>query len=138
MGARPAPFVPGLRPGRRGRIMDILRDSPRRPAGAARDRPSAAGRPATRADRLVCGGLVRESDPVSPGRPRGGLAARAVGQAIGTCRVEDLIVGVLGALIGGLVFGLLGTNLGGLVGDLITATVGAVILWFLLRHIRRV
>jgi uncharacterized membrane protein YeaQ/YmgE (transglycosylase-associated protein family) len=47
------------------------------------------------------------------------------------------MVGVIGALIGGLAFGLLGTNLGGLVGDLITATVGAVIPWFLPRHIRR-
>jgi uncharacterized membrane protein YeaQ/YmgE (transglycosylase-associated protein family) len=72
--------------------------------------------------------LVQESDPVPPGRPRGGLAGWPVGQATGTCRVEDLIVGVIGTLIGGSVLGLLGANLGGLVGDLITATVGAVIL----------
>jgi uncharacterized membrane protein YeaQ/YmgE (transglycosylase-associated protein family) len=78
--------------------------------------------------------LVQESDPVPPGRPRGGLAGRPVGQATGTRRVEDLIVGVIGALIGGLVFGLLGIN----VGELITATVGAVILSFLLKYIRRV
>jgi uncharacterized membrane protein YeaQ/YmgE (transglycosylase-associated protein family) len=51
--------------------------------------------------------------------------------------VEDLIVGVIGALIGGFVFGLLGVNLGGLVGQLISATVGAVILLFLLRYLRR-
>jgi uncharacterized membrane protein YeaQ/YmgE (transglycosylase-associated protein family) len=52
--------------------------------------------------------------------------------------VEDLIVGVIGALIGGFVFGLLGVNVGGLIGDLISATVGAVILLYLLRYIRRV
>jgi uncharacterized membrane protein YeaQ/YmgE (transglycosylase-associated protein family) len=52
--------------------------------------------------------------------------------------VEDLIVGVIGALIGGFVFGLLGVNVGGLIGDLISATVGAVILLYLMRYIRRV
>jgi uncharacterized membrane protein YeaQ/YmgE (transglycosylase-associated protein family) len=51
--------------------------------------------------------------------------------------VEDLIVGVIGALIGGFVFGLLGVNVGGLIGDLISATVGAVILLYLMRYIRR-
>jgi uncharacterized membrane protein YeaQ/YmgE (transglycosylase-associated protein family) len=52
--------------------------------------------------------------------------------------VEDLIIGVVGALIGGFLFGLLGVNIGGLIGRLISATVGAVILLFLLRSIRRV
>ncbi len=52
--------------------------------------------------------------------------------------VEDLIIGVIGALIGGFVFGRLGVNTGGLLGSLISATVGAVILLFLLRFIRKV
>jgi uncharacterized membrane protein YeaQ/YmgE (transglycosylase-associated protein family) len=51
--------------------------------------------------------------------------------------VGDLIVGVIGALIGGFLFGLLGISAGGLLGALITATVGAVLLIFLLRMIKR-
>jgi uncharacterized membrane protein YeaQ/YmgE (transglycosylase-associated protein family) len=51
--------------------------------------------------------------------------------------VEDLIVGVVGALIGGFVFGQLGVAAPEPIGSLISATVGAVILLFLLRYIRR-
>jgi uncharacterized membrane protein YeaQ/YmgE (transglycosylase-associated protein family) len=51
--------------------------------------------------------------------------------------VENLIIGVIGALIGGFLFRLAGVDIGGLVGQLISATVGAVILLFLLRYIRR-
>ena len=49
--------------------------------------------------------------------------------------VGDLIVGVIGALLGGFLFGLLGIGGGGLLGALITATVGAIILIVLLRFI---
>jgi uncharacterized membrane protein YeaQ/YmgE (transglycosylase-associated protein family) len=51
--------------------------------------------------------------------------------------VENLIIGVIGALIGGFVFGALGVNVGGLLGQLIAATVGAIILLYLLKLIRR-
>ncbi len=51
--------------------------------------------------------------------------------------LENLVIGVIGALIGGYVFGSLGVNTGGLLGQLITATVGALILLFLLKLIRR-
>ena len=51
--------------------------------------------------------------------------------------VGDMIVGVIGALLGGWLFGLLGIGGGGLIWSLITAFVGAVILIFLLRLIRR-
>ena len=51
--------------------------------------------------------------------------------------VGDMIVGVIGALIGGWLFGQLGISAGGLIGAIITAFVGAVILIFLLRIIRR-
>ena len=51
--------------------------------------------------------------------------------------VENLIIGVIGALIGGFVFGALGVNAGGLLGQLIAATVGAIILLYLLKLIRR-
>ena len=49
----------------------------------------------------------------------------------------DLVVGVIGALLGGWVFGLLGIEAGGLLGALITATIGAIILLFLIRLIKR-
>jgi len=51
--------------------------------------------------------------------------------------VGDLIVGVIGALLGGFLLGLLGIHAYGLVGNLIIATVGAVILIALLRLIKR-
>jgi uncharacterized membrane protein YeaQ/YmgE (transglycosylase-associated protein family) len=48
-----------------------------------------------------------------------------------------LIVGVIGALLGGWLFGLLGIGAGGFIGSLITAFVGAVLLILLLRAIKR-
>jgi uncharacterized membrane protein YeaQ/YmgE (transglycosylase-associated protein family) len=51
--------------------------------------------------------------------------------------IGDMIVGVIGAFLGGWLFGMLGISAGGLIGSLITAFVGAVILIFLLRLIRR-
>jgi uncharacterized membrane protein YeaQ/YmgE (transglycosylase-associated protein family) len=51
--------------------------------------------------------------------------------------IGDMIVGVIGAFLGGWLFGLLGISAGGLIGSLITAFVGAVILIFLLRMIKR-
>jgi uncharacterized membrane protein YeaQ/YmgE (transglycosylase-associated protein family) len=50
----------------------------------------------------------------------------------------DLVIGILGAVIGGYVFGLLGVGMGGgLVGSLVTATVGAILLLFLIRLVKR-
>jgi uncharacterized membrane protein YeaQ/YmgE (transglycosylase-associated protein family) len=51
--------------------------------------------------------------------------------------VENLVVGVVGALIGGFLFGVLGVSAPGLLGSLLSATVGAVIFLFLLRYLRR-
>ena len=51
--------------------------------------------------------------------------------------VGDMIVGVIGALIGGWLFGQLGIAAGGLIGAIITAFVGAIIFIWLLRLIRR-
>jgi uncharacterized membrane protein YeaQ/YmgE (transglycosylase-associated protein family) len=50
----------------------------------------------------------------------------------------DLVIGVIGALLGGFIFGQLGISAGGLIGSLVTATVGAIILLFLIRLIKRV
>jgi uncharacterized membrane protein YeaQ/YmgE (transglycosylase-associated protein family) len=53
--------------------------------------------------------------------------------------VGDLIVGILGAFLGGWLIGRLGIGfgLGDLVDSLITATIGAVVLLFLIRLIRK-
>ncbi len=50
--------------------------------------------------------------------------------------VGNLIVGVIGAFLGGFLFNMLGISAGGLVGLLITATVGAVVLLLLIRLIK--
>ena len=49
--------------------------------------------------------------------------------------VSYLIIGVIGALLGGFLFRLLHLAAYGLIGELVVATVGAVILLFLLRKI---
>jgi uncharacterized membrane protein YeaQ/YmgE (transglycosylase-associated protein family) len=51
--------------------------------------------------------------------------------------IGDLIVGVIGALLGGFLFSLFGLSANGLLGRLVTATVGAVVLIALLRFINR-
>jgi uncharacterized membrane protein YeaQ/YmgE (transglycosylase-associated protein family) len=53
--------------------------------------------------------------------------------------VGDLIVGIVGAVLGGWLFGISGISLGidGQIGRLIVATLGAVVLLFLIRLIRR-
>jgi len=52
--------------------------------------------------------------------------------------VGDLVVGVIGALLGGYLFGSLGASVGGgLLGSIVVATIGAVILLFVLRLIKR-
>jgi uncharacterized membrane protein YeaQ/YmgE (transglycosylase-associated protein family) len=71
------------------------------------------------------------------GLAAGWLAGQLVKRR-GSGWVEDLIIGVIGALIGGFLFGLLGVDTGGLLGSLISATIGAVILLFLLGYIRRI
>jgi uncharacterized membrane protein YeaQ/YmgE (transglycosylase-associated protein family) len=49
----------------------------------------------------------------------------------------NILVGVVGALIGGFVFGLLGIQAGGLIGSIVTAVAGAVILLFVLGFFKR-
>ncbi len=47
--------------------------------------------------------------------------------------INNLIIGVIGAVLGGFLFGLLGLAATGLTGNLVTATVGAIVLIVLLR-----
>ena len=54
--------------------------------------------------------------------------------------IGDLVVGVIGALLGGYLFGLLKISLGGfpvLLGELIVATVGAIVLLAVIRLVKR-
>lgn len=51
--------------------------------------------------------------------------------------VGDIVVGVIGAVIGGWLFSLLGITAVGIIGELVTATVGAIVLLFLIRLIKR-
>ena len=50
----------------------------------------------------------------------------------------NIIIGIVGALIGGFVFGLLGISAGGFIGSIVTATVGAVLLLYGVRLIKKV
>jgi len=51
--------------------------------------------------------------------------------------IGDMIVGVIGAFLGGWIFSMLGIGAGGLIGSIIVAFVGACVLIFLLRVIKR-
>lgn len=51
--------------------------------------------------------------------------------------IGNLIVGVIGAILGGFLFGLFQIQAAGLMGELVAATVGAVVLLFLLGLIKR-
>jgi len=49
----------------------------------------------------------------------------------------DLLLGVVGSVIGGFLFGLLGVSAGGgLVGSLVVATIGAVVLLWVVRLVK--
>ena len=51
--------------------------------------------------------------------------------------VGDLVIGVIGAFVGGFLFRLVGLRAGGTIGTLIVATVGAVILVVIVRALKR-
>jgi uncharacterized membrane protein YeaQ/YmgE (transglycosylase-associated protein family) len=71
------------------------------------------------------------------GLAAGWLAGQVV-KGSGYGIVGDIIVGLIGALIGGFLFQRSGAFAGsGLIGSLIVATIGAIILVFLLRLIKR-
>ena len=49
----------------------------------------------------------------------------------------DIILGILGGIVGGWVFGLLGLHAGGLIGSIIVSFVGAVILVWITRLLKK-
>ncbi|MGF1641548.1 MAG: GlsB/YeaQ/YmgE family stress response membrane protein [Rhodospirillales bacterium] len=70
-----------------------------------------------------------------------GLAAGWIAAALvrggGLGLIGNLVVGMVGALIGGHILGVFGMTAGGLFGSLFTAVLGAVVLLFLIRLIKR-
>ena len=50
----------------------------------------------------------------------------------------NIIIGIIGAVVGGYVFGILGITAVGLIGSIITATAGAVLLLFVIRLVKQV
>lgn len=52
--------------------------------------------------------------------------------------IVNIIIGVVGAFVGGFVFGALGVSTAGLAGSIVTATVGAVLLLFVVKLIKKV
>jgi uncharacterized membrane protein YeaQ/YmgE (transglycosylase-associated protein family) len=50
--------------------------------------------------------------------------------------VGDLVVGILGALLGGFIFRFLGVTSFGLIGSLVAATAGAIVLLWLVRLLK--
>ncbi|MDY6890792.1 MAG: GlsB/YeaQ/YmgE family stress response membrane protein [Pseudomonadota bacterium] len=49
----------------------------------------------------------------------------------------NIVVGIVGSVLGGFLFGLLGITTGGLLGSIIMATIGAVVLLYLIRLIKK-
>ena len=49
--------------------------------------------------------------------------------------IVDLLLGIVGSIIGAFVFGLLGLHAYGLVGSVVVATAGAMMLLYLVRHL---
>ncbi len=66
-----------------------------------------------------------------------GWLAEMIMKGRGAGLVINLVVGVIGAYLGGLLFSFLGLSLHGLIGSLISATVGAVVLLFLVGLIKK-
>ena len=66
-----------------------------------------------------------------------GWLASQIMKGGGSGLVTDLIMGVIGSILGGFLFSLLGLSADGAIGSLVTATVGAIVLIAGLRLINR-
>jgi uncharacterized membrane protein YeaQ/YmgE (transglycosylase-associated protein family) len=70
------------------------------------------------------------------GLAAGWLASRLMkGKGFGL--LGDMVIGVIGAMLGGWVFGVLGLAAVGLLGRFVTATVGAVLLLYVIRLVKK-
>jgi len=66
-----------------------------------------------------------------------GWAAGRIMKGGGYGVVMDIVLGIVGAVVGGWLLGLLGVQAGGLIGTIIVAIIGAVVLIWLSRMIKR-
>lgn len=66
-----------------------------------------------------------------------GFVAGKIMKGGGFGLLGDLVIGVIGAFLGGWVFGLLGIAAYGLLGTFVTALIGALLLLYLVRLIKR-
>jgi len=67
-----------------------------------------------------------------------GWLAGLVMRGRGFGMIGDIVIGILGALVGGAVFNALGVNKMGVTGSLVAAFIGAVILVFLIKLFKKV
>jgi len=65
-----------------------------------------------------------------------GFLAGKIMRGRGYGLLVDLLLGIVGSMLGGLIFGLLGLYSSGLVGELVVATIGAVLLIYIVRRLR--
>ena len=63
-----------------------------------------------------------------------GWLAGNIMQGGGFGLIGDLVVGVVGAFLGGFLFSSLGLKTSGKIGEIITATVGAIVLLLIMRY----
>jgi uncharacterized membrane protein YeaQ/YmgE (transglycosylase-associated protein family) len=66
-----------------------------------------------------------------------GWAAGKIMKGGGYGTVMDIVLGIVGAVVGGWLLGLLGITAGGLIGTIIVAIIGAVFLIWLSRMIKK-
>jgi uncharacterized membrane protein YeaQ/YmgE (transglycosylase-associated protein family) len=66
-----------------------------------------------------------------------GWLAGVIMKGSGYGLLGDIVIGIIGAFVGGFLFGLLGFEAVGLIGRIISATVGAVVLIFILRLLKK-
>ena len=66
----------------------------------------------------------------------GFLAGKVMkGQGFGI--LMDIIIGIVGSILGGFLFGLVGISAGGVIGSIVVAFVGAVILIWIVRQFKK-
>jgi uncharacterized membrane protein YeaQ/YmgE (transglycosylase-associated protein family) len=51
--------------------------------------------------------------------------------------VGDIVIGVIGAFIGGFLFRLVGISAGGTIGSIIVATIGAIVLLLIMKAVKK-
>jgi len=67
----------------------------------------------------------------------GGWLAGQVMKGGGYGVIVDILLGLVGGVVGGWVFGLLGLHAGGMIGSIVVSFVGAVILVWISRKLKR-